>query len=958
MKDYRQFLKELPSKKVVFAFGRFNPPTTGHELLVKAVKKLAADSDHVIYASRSQDSKKNPLPVDRKVYYLQRMFPGTKFVAADESVRTFIEAAKELNKKYKDLVMVAGSDRVPEYKKLLDKYNGKEFKFNSIQVISAGERDPDSDEASGMSATKMREAAKKGDFVTFKRGLPHTLTTVDARRLMNEVREGMGLESIKESIKFTVDQIREKYFHGEIYNVGDIVESDNTVYEIVKRGSNHLLLRNEEGSLISKWLQDVQLTEKEFSKVRKDKDSDLPQKYVTGLSKSTAKARAAHWKDKEKYSDSDPRAYEPAPGDANAKTKPSKYTKKYKELYGEETEELQEMEKQLVFSAADKIKVARIIATTLGVDNAQSNSNAVQLVNQGLRNIRRKPLTKNGYEIVMNMLKTARLAGIDYDEKLIPTQAQAVEEACWNGYKQVGMKKKGDKMVPDCVPEENQIDEISSNLVKKARDAAFEKGKDDQGHRFVKKAYDKDKKESDAAAKKMNEETLEENAAVRNKAEKSGVPYSILKQVYNRGVAAWNSGHRPGTTPQQWGLARVNSYITKGKTYHTADKDLREIVQPDGTTKVGQYEETDYNVKVTHRTAAGETAHKVYKVVKAKDHRHAQNIALNKHTAALDKAGTKFVAATSQVMREEVQIDETVESPVVNTSSDYNIAQSIMRYSDMMKMLGKKPIEKAAGAYQDENFENYPEPEDKETESDMDAIVDPEKTKNDIETGGLLVPPYPIADDNLRRRKVKYHLGEAKDIDTSGPDIAVKDDSDELGDEEDKGYDAFFEEDDLPEDDIDAMVDSLTDDEIVDDAYEDDEFAIVDDETGEELKDEEENKVNEEALMEVLSRMERIRAKQRLRRTKAKRERAEKIALRKYSTTQVVNKRARRLAVKALKKRFTKGRDLNKLSVAEKERLEQRIQRLKPIINRIALKMIPRVRKLEKQRLSHRNFTK
>jgi nicotinic acid mononucleotide adenylyltransferase len=146
MKNFKQLIKELPSKKVVFAFGRFQPPTTGHELLVKAVKKLAGSTaDHVIYASKSEDKKSNPLPVARKVYFLKRMFPKTNFVAANAEVRTFIEAAKELNKKYKDIVMVAGSDRVAEYTRILNTYNGKDFNFDTIEVVSAGERDPDTE---------------------------------------------------------------------------------------------------------------------------------------------------------------------------------------------------------------------------------------------------------------------------------------------------------------------------------------------------------------------------------------------------------------------------------------------------------------------------------------------------------------------------------------------------------------------------------------------------------------------------------------------------------------------------------------------------------------------------------------------------------------------------------------------------------------------------------------------
>ena len=123
MKKYRQLIKELPSKKVVFAFGRFQPPTTGHELLVKAVQKIASaqGADHVIYASKTEDKKQNPLPVSRKVYYLQRMFAGANFKAANEQERTFIEAAKALNKRYKNIVMVAGSDRIAFSKSLTER---------------------------------------------------------------------------------------------------------------------------------------------------------------------------------------------------------------------------------------------------------------------------------------------------------------------------------------------------------------------------------------------------------------------------------------------------------------------------------------------------------------------------------------------------------------------------------------------------------------------------------------------------------------------------------------------------------------------------------------------------------------------------------------------------------------------------------------------------------------------
>ena len=356
MKHFRQLVKELPAKKVVFAFGRYQPPTIGHGLLVAAVKHVAdkQGADHVIYASATHDKKQNPLPVDRKVYYLKRMFPGTNFVAADASVRTFIEAIKQLNKKYKNLVMIAGSDRVPEYKKLLDKYNGKEFHYDTIEVISAGERDPDSEGASGMSGTKMRDAAKKGDFDSFKRGLPPTLTTVDARRLMNEIREGMGIDAVKESIELPKTDLRERYHAGEIFNLEEIVESEGIVYQIKKRGSNHLLLQDQSGNMVSKWITDVTESTKEFT-------------LLQGLN-------------------------------------------------------------EMKYTAADKIKVARIIAGSLGVADVDKSSNAEQLVNNALRKVRNKPMRPEYVDVLHKMLVTAKEAGIAYDEKLVPQKAQQVEE--------------------------------------------------------------------------------------------------------------------------------------------------------------------------------------------------------------------------------------------------------------------------------------------------------------------------------------------------------------------------------------------------------------------------------------------------------------------------------------------------------------------------------------------------
>lgn len=357
MKRYKQFIKELPSKKVVFAFGRFQPPTNGHALLVNAVIKLAKaqKADHVIYASRSQDKKSNPLPADRKVYYLKRMFPRVNFVAANDEIRTFMEVAKALSKKYKNLVMVAGSDRVPEYKKLLDKYNGEAFNFDTIEVISAGERDPDSNTAAGMSGTKMREAAKKGDFSSFKKGLPLTITELDGKRLMNEIREGMGLDSVKESVQFERDEVREAFHSGSIYNVGDIVKVEESICTIVKRGSNYVLVQHPNGELKNKWLNELS------------------------------------------------------------------------ECTEQEVKDHQEKLNEMKYTATDKLKVARVIATSLGHD-PESSTNPELLVNTALRKVKNKALSKSSYDILQNMLKLAAEVNINYDTKIMP-KLKSVDEA-------------------------------------------------------------------------------------------------------------------------------------------------------------------------------------------------------------------------------------------------------------------------------------------------------------------------------------------------------------------------------------------------------------------------------------------------------------------------------------------------------------------------------------------------
>lgn len=207
MKRYKDFLIEendAPKRPVVFAFGRMNPPTTGHEKLVKKVHELSKKHGayHQVVLSASHDKDKNPLDAETKVKHAKRFFPHTNIRTASKTEPTLMHHAARLNKAGHDhLIMVAGSDRVEQYRKLLNTYNGKPdkkgnipYSFKKIDVVSAGHRDPDAESAEGMSASKMREHAKNKNFKQFRKGVPDHVSHEHAKELFHDVRKSMGHE--------------------------------------------------------------------------------------------------------------------------------------------------------------------------------------------------------------------------------------------------------------------------------------------------------------------------------------------------------------------------------------------------------------------------------------------------------------------------------------------------------------------------------------------------------------------------------------------------------------------------------------------------------------------------------------------------------------------------------------------------------------------------------------------
>ena len=204
-------------KVAVISFGRMNPVTNGHEKLVDTIMKeaLKRKADAMLFLSQTTNAKKDPLTYAQKLKFAKKAFGP---IVKKSSARTIIEVAQELTGKYENLVVVVGSDRIPEFKRLLTKYNGQDFDFKSIEVISAGERDPDADDVTGMSASKMRGFAQKDDFSSFRKGVPSKLSDADAEALYTAVRKGMKLNEelelseakSKEQIQNEIEKLRQK----------------------------------------------------------------------------------------------------------------------------------------------------------------------------------------------------------------------------------------------------------------------------------------------------------------------------------------------------------------------------------------------------------------------------------------------------------------------------------------------------------------------------------------------------------------------------------------------------------------------------------------------------------------------------------------------------------------------------------------------------------------------------
>ena len=282
--DLRPEKKKPENKKdggsLTFGFGRFNPPTTGHEKLMDTISKTAGEGgQYRVYPSRSQDAKKNPLDPREKIDYMRKMFPKhANAIVDDENTRTIFDVLKGAHAKgFKTVNVVVGSDRVKEFENLANKYNGQLYDFDKINIISAGERDASAKGVEGMSASKLRKAAMDDDYETFSSGISKNIDDKSTKKLYNTIQKAMRKvksEAWQFAPKLAFDGLRESYIAKQIFRIGDVVENLNhgLIGKIIRSGANYVIAVTEDNIMFKSWLKDLnEYSEVHMSRTMRDK---------------------------------------------------------------------------------------------------------------------------------------------------------------------------------------------------------------------------------------------------------------------------------------------------------------------------------------------------------------------------------------------------------------------------------------------------------------------------------------------------------------------------------------------------------------------------------------------------------------------------------------------------------------------------------------------------------------
>ena len=515
-------LEEDVSPTAVFSFGRMNPPTIGHEKLVAKINAVAKQNNAMphLYLSQSYDSNKNPLPYATKIALAKKAFGS---MVMKSRSKTLMQVAKELEDMgHTKLIMVAGSDRVAEFKTLLNKYNGKDYTFDSIEVVSAGERDPDAEGAAGMSASKMRAAAAAGDEKEFKSGLPKKLQS-SASKVYQAVRDGM---KIAEEMELELGE-----------------EMFEAVLSVAARRKRAMAFKKAKSKIMrGRKIAAKKMASPEKLKLRARK------KAIEVIRKKVAGAKGTDYKN---LSPSEKMSI-----DKKVEKKKGAIAKIAKKQYqGVKKAEKERLAKVRSGPAKESVneefenlfeREDKDIGDKKGSQPAKYHSGLAKSTKQKRDAQFRKAAEKDSDDPSAYPDKHTG----DSDAKTKPSTHT-------KRYHQMFGKE-------NTVKHDQRFKRYRVNMVKPVE--LDEKGFIEEVDYML-----------DDVLNEMFEEVIVEKSleGLKKKAEKSGISYGILKKVYDRGMAAWRTGHRPGANQQQWAYARVNSFITKGKgTWGKADADL------------------------------------------------------------------------------------------------------------------------------------------------------------------------------------------------------------------------------------------------------------------------------------------------------------------------------------------------------------------------------------------------
>jgi hypothetical protein len=554
-------MNEAVMTTAVLGWGRMNPITSGHEILVNKVKAVARQNKAtpIIYISHSQDAKKNPLSYNDKVMLAKKAF-GNIIQKSDS--KTIIQIMAELENRFDKVILVAGDDRVPEFDKLLNKYNGTSYNFKEIEVVSAGKRaDPDSDDAkdmsaANMSASVMRKLASQGDLEAFRKGLPKGLQA-DYKEVYDMVRSGMKIAEMMEE-------------EGELTEVLSFQQRRNRSLIMrkfrnkINSARKRLKLKAASTDMLNHRARQaaIKILRRKLAGKQGQNYANLNPSEKMVIDKKIEKKKAAIKKIAARLLPTVRRA--DLQRLASAELKPRDSTPATKTIKKESVD----------------IEFDKFLGESMINDEFEALFEAVEMKQSVYTKRYHQMFTKEGKIKLDKRFRAFRSKPLEEGEILDKVIEKHKDE-------KEALAKRQSKENADARVREIRanVKEDWSKKYKDSIDCNNPKGFSQKAHCASKKLH-KEEFDTDAALLRFIEETTNDiydsilldedksNEGLKDKAEKSGISLSILKQVYDRGMGAYQSSHRPGTTPQQWAFARVNSFITGGKTRTTADADL------------------------------------------------------------------------------------------------------------------------------------------------------------------------------------------------------------------------------------------------------------------------------------------------------------------------------------------------------------------------------------------------